>query len=68
MPRDCVIEILERRGETEVSWRAYCLSCGWGSEDDQRRAVVEQRAEEHRRGEVLPWHDTTLRPGWEHGA
>jgi len=60
------IEFLERSGESETTWSAFCLDCGWTSEDDRRRSAIEERAEEHRRGELRPWNDPRLSPGWDH--
>lgn len=44
------VEILERRGEAEVSWSALCLECGWISEDTRSRARAELLAAAHRDG------------------
>ncbi len=44
------VEILERRGESEVSWSALCLECGWISEDTRSRVRVELLAAAHRDG------------------
>jgi len=65
MPRECTVEILERRGEQETSWSALCLDCGWQSEDTRSRAVAEERAEQHKAGIVQPWQDPRLSPSWD---
>ena len=59
------IEILERGGSMERSWSAFCLDCGWMSEDSNSRLLIEDRAKEHREGKLQPWTDPSMSAGWE---
>jgi hypothetical protein len=55
VPRDCIVEVVERRGKSETSFCAWCLTCGWAGADEGRRSRAEQKAENHRAGILDPW-------------